>query len=62
MELVDSGHVVGCFDKRAVMARTYELSAARSDIVVGLAVRSCSELSQELKIHESGQIGSCYFV
>lgn len=47
LKLVHSGHVVG-FDKRAIMARTCELVAVGSDIVIALAVRSRSELFEEL--------------
>lgn len=61
LKLVDGGHVVG-FDKRAIIALTHELGAAGCDIVVALAVRSCSELLEELKVRERGEINSCCFV
>ena len=49
LKLVDSGHVVG-FDERAILARTCEFVAASSDVVVALAVGSCSELLKKLQI------------
>ena len=59
LKLIDSGHVVG-FDKRAVVALACELSAASSDIVVALAVRSSSELLEELQVRKCGRIDSCF--
>lgn len=61
LKLVDSGHVVS-FDKRAVVAWTCELAAVGSDIIVAFAVRSRSELFEELQVRECGEIDSCFFM
>ena len=60
LKFVDSGHVVG-FDKRAIVARTCELSAAGSDVAIAGAVRSCSELFEELQVRECSEIDSCCY-
>ncbi len=58
LKFIDSGHVVG-FDKRAVVTLTRELSSASSDVVIAVAVRSSSELFEELQVRIGGEIDSC---
>ena len=59
-KFVNSSHVIG-FDERAVAAWACELVTPIRDIVVAWAIRSGSELFEELQVFKGGGIdGYCF--